>query len=205
MHCRSMRNADFVRLDTIERDILCAERGIQCIPTIYFPVLEPAKLVQQVQSLGGFPVIVKEMGSYSGGGIMKIDSISSLLSILRTVIEAAHGNVFLKQYIEHDEQARIIVLNGKVVGEKGNIKNGEEIVLNTGVNFTQAKRAYPAAIGEMAIQATRALGLNFGGVDILIGRDGKNYLAEVNMPCAFTYVEDIAGVDIAGKIVDFLN
>jgi hypothetical protein len=38
-----------------------------------------------------------------------------------------------------------------------------------------------------------------------VGNDGKNYLAEVNMPCAFTYVEDVAGVDIAGKIVEFLN
>lgn len=205
MNCRSLKVPNFVRLDTIERDLMCGEAGIECIPTIYFPVLEPNVLLKQVESLGGFPVIVKEMGSSSGGGIMKIDSMSSLLSILRTVIERASGKVFLKKYIEHEEQARIIVLGGRVVGEKGNVKVGDEIVLNTGVNFTQVKRNYSKHIKEMAIKAIKVLGLSFGGVDILIGKDGKNYLAEVNMPCAFKYVEDVAGVDIAGQIVDFLN
>lgn len=136
---------------------------------------------------------------------MKIDSMSSLLSILRTVIDRASGRVFLKKYIEHDEQARIIVLGGKVVGEKANIKVGEEIVLNAGVDFVQQKRSYSTAVRGMAIMATKVLGLSFGGVDILIGKDGKNYLAEVNMPCAFKYVEDVAGVDIASQIVAFLN
>jgi hypothetical protein len=205
MKCRSLKVPNFVRLDTIERDLMCAEAGIECIPTIYFPVLEPVGLLKQVESLGGFPVIVKEMGSSSGGGIMKIDSMSSLLSILRTVIERASGKVFLKKYIEHDEQARIVVLGDKVVGEKGNIKVGEEIVLNTGIDFTQEKRDYPRQVKEMAIKAVKVLGLSFGGVDILIGNDGKHYLAEVNMPCAFKYVEDVAQVDIAGQIVDFLN
>lgn len=205
MGCRSLKVPNFVRLDTIERDLMCREAGIECIPTIYFPVLDATRLDEQVKSLGGFPIIVKEMGSSSGGGIMKIDSMSSLLSILRTVIERASGKVFLKKYIEHDEQARIVVLGGKVVGEKGNVKVGEEIVLNTGMNFTQVKRDYPIEVKEMAIKAVETLGLSFGGVDILIGKDGKNYLAEVNMPCAFKYVEDVAGVDIAGQIVDFLN
>jgi biotin carboxylase len=205
MRCRSLRIADFVRLDAIERDLLCSEAGINCIPTVYFPVLEPVKLFGQVEALGGFPVIVKEMGSSSGGGIMKVDSMSSLLSILRTVIKHASGSVFLKKYIAHDEQARIIVLNGEVIGEKGNLKTGDEIVLNTGVNFKQSKRKYSEEIHQMAVRAIKVLGLSFGGVDILLGSDGQNYLAEVNMPCAFTYVEDVAGVDIAGKIVEFLN
>lgn len=205
MKCRSLKVPNFVRLDTIERDLMCSEAGIECIPTIYFPVLEPARLLKQVESLGGFPIIVKEMGSSSGGGIMKVDSMSSLLSILRTVIDRASGKVFLKKYIEHDEQARIIVLGDKVIGEKGNVKVGDEIVLNTGMDFTQEKRSYSSVIKEMAVKAVKVLGLSFGGVDVLIGKDGKNYLAEVNMPCAFKYVEDVAHVDIAGQIVDFLN
>lgn len=205
MKCRSLKVPNFVRLDTIERDLMCVEAGIVCIPTIYFPVLEPMRLIKQVESLGGFPIIVKEMGSSSGSGIMKVDSMSSLLSILRTVIERASGKVFLKKYIAHDEQARIVVLGDKVVGEKGNIRTGDEIVLNTGVNFTEEKRSYPEKVKQMAIKAVATLGLSFGGVDILIGKDGNNYLAEVNMPCAFKYVEDVAGVDIAGKIVEFLN
>jgi len=207
--CNSVKivdeGVDFTQMDTITRDTLCVESGIACIPSSYFPLLEPDRLVSQVEKLGGFPVIIKEMGSLGGKGIMKVDSISSLLSILRTVMANASGDVVLKKYIEHDEQARIIVLDGEVVGEKGNVKNGHEIVLNTGVGFSQAKRDYSSQVRQMAIDATRAVRLKFAGVDILIGKDGKNYLAEVNMRPAFELVEKISGVDIAGQLVEFLN
>lgn len=207
--CRSVKiidsGIDFTMIDTITRDALCRASGINCIPTIYFPVLEEERLTQQVGKIGGFPVIIKEMGSLGGKGIMKVDSMSSLLSILRNVMAKASGDVVLKKYIEHDEQARIIVLNERVVGEKANLKNGDDVVLNASHNFVQEKREYLAVIREMAILSARAVKLNFAGVDILLGNDGINYLAEVNMRPAFSYVEDLAGVDIAGKIVEFLN
>ena len=197
---------NFSRLNTIEQNELCEKQGIKCIPTIYFPVLNQNILLKQVENLNGFPVIVKEMGSSNGGGVMKIDSISSLLSILNIVLHSARGDVVLKKYIEHDEQARIVVLNGVVVGEKANLRNSDDVIIGgAGTRFISEKKEYPKEIREMAIKAVEALGLNFGGVDILIGKDGKNYLAEVNMPCAFTYVEDVAGIDIAGKIVEFLK
>lgn len=209
MNCRSVKvpgsQLDFTMLDAVDRDTLCMAEGIECIPTIYFPVLEPNALAEQVESLGGFPVIIKEMGSLGGKGIMKIDSMSSLLSILRNVVANASGDVVLKKYIEHDEQARIIVLNGSVVGQKGNMKNGHDVVLNAATNFVQEKREYSEEIKDMAILAAAAVRLSFAGVDILLGNDGNNYLAEVNMRPAFSYVEDISGVDIAGKIVEFLN
>ncbi len=207
--CRSIKvvnqGLDFTQMDTITRDTLCVQAGINCIPSVYFPLLVPEKLLAQVETIGGFPVIIKEMGSLGGKGIMKVDSISSLLSILRTVMVSASGDVVLKKYIEHDEQARIIVLNGCVIGEKGNMKNGHEIVLNAGVDFAQAKREYSPELKQMAIEATRAVRLYFAGVDILISKDGENYLAEVNMRPAFELVEKITGVDIAGQIVEFLN
>ena len=209
MNCRSVKMAgsqlDFTMLDTMDRDSLCMAQGIECIPTVYFPVLEPNVLSEQVEGLDGFPIIIKEIGSLGGKGIMKVDSMSSLLSILRTVISNATGDVVLRKYIEHDEQARIIVLNGEVVGEKGNVKTGHDVVLNAGTHFVQEKREYSEAIKEMAIQAAKAVRLSFAGVDILVGNDGTNYLAEVNMRPAFSYVEDITGVDIAGQIVEFLN
>lgn len=209
MECKSVKiidvGIDFTMLDAIDRDSLCMAQGVECIPTVYFPVLDQDVLGGQVESLGGFPIIIKEMGSLGGKGIMKVDSMSSLLSILRTVIANATGDVVLKKYIMHDEQARIIVLDGKVVGEKGNVKRGHDVVLNAGTHFVQEKREYSEDIKQMAIEAASAVRLNFAGVDILIGNDGVNYLAEVNMRPAFSYVEDLAHVDIAGKIVEFLN
>lgn len=195
----------FRDLDVFTVEEKYIKNNVQIIPTEHFPSRHEELLIKQVEAVGGFPVIVKENGGSSGSGVVKTDSLSSLISVLGVMLKKASGNVVLKQYIEHDEQARIVVLGDKVVGQKANIKNGEEIRLNTGANFTQEARDYPEYVQEMAIKATNLLGLEFAGVDILVGNDGKYYVAEVNIPCAFTYVEDVAGVDIAGQIVEYLT
>lgn len=203
--CRSFWRDNFAHMSVIEQIERCLEAGITCIPTIYFPVLDPLELARQVEAVGGYPVIVKVMGSYGGQGIYKADSMSSLLSLLRNAISLASTDVIMEKYIAHSEQARIIVLGGEVIAEKGNLKNSEEIVLNTGLGFDQVKRGYSPEIRGMAIAACRAMGIEFGGVDIILGEDGKNYLAEVNLPCAFQYTQEVTGIDIASKIVEFLK
>lgn len=182
------------------------ELGVRGIRTEYFPSKKEVLLEKQVEKLGGFPVILKESGKSEGEGVVKVDSMSSLLSVLHRMLSTSRGRVVMKEYIAHDEQARIVVLGQKVVGQKANIKQGKEIRLNADVDkFTEEKRDYPAEIKQLAINATKAQGVGFAGVDILIDEKGKGYVAEVNSPCAFTYTENVAGVDIAEKIVEYLT
>jgi glutathione synthase/RimK-type ligase-like ATP-grasp enzyme len=49
----------------------------------------------------------------------------------------------------------------------------------------------------------RATRLEFGGVDIL-ERDGSSYLLESNFPCYYPHAQQIAGIDVAGAMVDHL-
>ena len=45
----------------------------------------------------------------------------------------------------------------------------------------------------------------FGGVDLLRHPGGRWYLLEVNMPCYYPHAQEVAGVDIAGAMVDHLH
>ncbi|KKQ46317.1 MAG: hypothetical protein US63_C0003G0030, partial [Candidatus Moranbacteria bacterium GW2011_GWC2_37_8] len=49
-----------------------------------------------------------------------------------------------------------------------------------------------------------ARGFEFGGVDILIDRNGEHYLIEANFPCFFPRCQMLTGVDISGMMLDYL-
>lgn len=51
--------------------------------------------------------------------------------------------------------------------------------------------------------AVKALGLEFGGVDVMITNDGPK-VVEVNYPCFFPRCQMLTGVDIAGQMVEYL-
>jgi len=56
----------------------------------------------------------------------------------------------------------------------------------------------------LAIKSVQIAGLEFGGVDILVTAEENYFVVEANYPCHFERVQRITGVDIAGKMVDYL-
>ena len=52
--------------------------------------------------------------------------------------------------------------------------------------------------------ATKSLGLNIAGVDMLRSERGPLVL-EVNSSPGFEGVENVTGVDVAGKIIEFIE
>jgi glutathione synthase/RimK-type ligase-like ATP-grasp enzyme len=62
----------------------------------------------------------------------------------------------------------------------------------------------PDAAMRMAVDAARALGLEFGGADVLQGASGELALAEFNSPCFFAEHIDPDGMAIAGMMIDYL-
>jgi ribosomal protein S6--L-glutamate ligase len=57
---------------------------------------------------------------------------------------------------------------------------------------------------SIAVRAARALGLNVSGVDILRSNHGP-VVMEVNSSPGLEGVEAVTGVDVAGKIIEFLE
>ena len=57
---------------------------------------------------------------------------------------------------------------------------------------------------KTAIAATKALGLNIAGVDMLRSERGPLVL-EVNSSPGFEGVEKVTGVDVAGTIIEFVE
>jgi len=191
--------------NVIEYSLIHQKFNIPIIKTIFSVPTNKDHLKESIDELGGFPVILKTLGGMHGIGVMKIDSYDSLFSII-DYLENRGEKFVLRKFIEHEEQARIIVLGDKVIASHANFTSND-FRTNVGDNSTRkrAVKSYDKKIHDMAVKAVQSLGYEFGGVDILFSKKtNEPHIAEVNFPCFFPRTQELTGVDIAGAMIDYL-
>ncbi|MBR5389054.1 hypothetical protein IK146_00580 [Candidatus Saccharibacteria bacterium] len=177
--------------------------GIPAPKTVDYLPKDRDALLRCVDRLGGFPVCLKALGGSHGVGVMRVDSKQSLFSVSDYLREQG-GMVVMKEYCDVASSARLIVLGDKVIDSieysapKGDFRSNEGTVPNV------SPKKFDPEVEEIAVRATHALGLEFGGVDIMITKDGPK-VAEVNSPCFFPRCQMLTGTDIAGKMVEYLR
>lgn len=188
--------------------ITLQKNGINIIPTVFHLDLNSQKtLAESVESLGGFPVIVKSSGGAHGNGVFRFDSIESLWSARPLLMEyASEEKAVLRKYIKHDYHARLIVVGGRVVDSIEYIAPKNDFRTNNLESPKVNPRKFPPEAENLAVLATKTLNLEFAGVDLLFDEPSKQYyVAEVNFPCNFSRCQLATGVNIADILVDFLQ
>ncbi len=183
--------------------IINSHKHLPTIKTI--PVITKDKVLMKkyVKALDGFPIILKIMGLSRGIGIIKIDSLDSLMSLTDYLITDTNIECILRSYVKHTRQGRLVVLGKKVIASYEKIAQHD---FRSNARFNHKKRSikYSKDIEQVAIQAVNSLGIEFGGVDLLFDKDGLPYIAEVNSPFDFTVAQTVTGINIADKMIDYL-
>ena len=128
----------------------------------------------------GSIVLARDFGNaHDGDGIRVVREVHSL-----------SPSKFYTEYVKKYREYRISVVAGKVVDyqqkkrENGSTQSADQALIRTGANgyvFCRNDITPPrhATCGQ-AVKAVQALGLDFGGVDIMEAHDGKAYVLEVN-------------------------
>lgn len=160
-------------------------------------------LKESVDYLGGFPVVIKVTGRSHGEGVMKIDSMDSLVSVIGFLKKMEIEKMVLRKFINFYRHARLIVLGDKVVDSIEYIVPENDFRTNAGTPVVK-KEEFPDNFKEIAIKAVNSMNYEFGGVDILIDKKSNPYLAEVNFPCYFPRNQLTTGVNVAEMMIDFL-
>lgn len=176
--------------------------GIPIPRTIIHVTNERSLLHHYVAALGGFPVIVKVIGNSHGIGVMKVDSLSALFSLVDFLI-AKEIYFVLRKYIPIQTSARLIVLGDAVIDSIEYQTHTDDFRSNVGESPLVQPKIFSTEVQNIAIQATHAIGLEFAGVDILIDHE-EIFVIEVNFPCYFLRAQFATGTDIAGLMVDYL-
>jgi ribosomal protein S6--L-glutamate ligase len=161
----------------------------------------PDSVEMALSFVGGTPAIVKLQQGAQGIGTMIAETPQAVTSLLET-LWAMGQDIILQEYIAESKgrDYRAIVVGGRVVaamrrqakaGEfRSNLHRGgqgERIVLD---------KRYRLA----AVAATRVMGLEIAGVDMLEGKEGPKIL-EINSSPGLEGVERASGVDVAGAII----
>jgi len=183
-------------------DMVIAKVGLATPKTLIFIPRNREDLNVGIQSIGGYPVIVKVLGGSHGVGVIKVDSQQALYGLV-DMLFTRNIRFLIKEYIPVNYTIRLIVLGDEVIGGIEYVASSGDFRSNAGIVPTVRLAKIDPSCKDLSIKAVHTLGFEFGGVDILPSDRGP-LVAEVNFPCYFPRVQKLAGIDIAGMMVDYL-
>jgi len=177
--------------------------GLPLPRTIYCATTDRTLLRDFVQQLGGFPIVLKVPGFESGLGVMRVDAFPTLFSFVDFALYQGFMPM-LMAYIPEATHWRLIVLGDRVVASYQNVQEEDDFRTYAPATPEYYTTEPTPEMARIAVRAVYLRGSEFGGVDLLQHASGRCYLLEANFPCYFPQAQEVAGVDIAGLMIDHL-
>jgi ribosomal protein S6--L-glutamate ligase len=158
-----------------------------------------------IKQVGGAPVVIKLLEGTQGIGVV----LAETQKAAKSVIEAFNGlkaDILIQEFIKESAGAdiRAFVVDGEVIGAiKRQGKDGE---FRSNLHRGGAGEVIQLSQEEVeaALKAAKALQLSIAGVDMLRSNRGPLIL-EVNSSPGLKGIESITNIDIAGKIIEYIE
>ena len=154
---------------------------------------------------GGAPLVLKILEGTQGVGVVLVDSEKAAKSVL----DAFYGmevNLLVQEFIEEAGGAdiRALVVGGEVVGAMK--RQGAEGDFRSNLHQGGSATAHKLTRKEKstALAAAKAMGLGVCGVDMIESARGP-LVMEVNSSPGLEGIEKSTQLDIAGKIMDYIE
>lgn len=158
-----------------------------------------------IEAVGGAPVVIKLLEGTQGLGVVLAENKKAAQSVIEA-FNGLHARIIVQEFIKEAKgcDIRAFVVNGEVVGAmKRQAKPGEfRSNLHRGGEATVHKLSRQEK--HAAITAARKLGLSVAGVDMLPSSRGP-LIIEVNSSPGLEGIEGATKVDVAGKVIRFLE
>ncbi|WP_420388624.1 ATP-grasp domain-containing protein [Roseivirga sp.] len=191
-------------VDTIPFSLLLDKHDIKAPKTIYKINRNDSYLKKYVEVLGGFPIILKTRSSTRGIGTIKVESWPSLISTV-DYLTSIGQEFIMRSFIRARRGCRLIVLGNEVIAsavfrmQEGDFRNAA----TPGAPVYESMNLSDQLNNE-AVRASHLANFDFSGVDFLEDEEGNFFLLEVNNPTGFSALIDVCGVDIPGKLLDYM-
>jgi ribosomal protein S6--L-glutamate ligase len=160
---------------------------------------------QVLKHIGEAPVVIKLLEGTQGLGVVLAETNKAAKSVVEA-FESLKTRVILQEFIKEAGGAdiRVFIVNGNIVGAmKRQGKEGEfRSNLHRGGNATVIRLSRTEK--ATALKAAKAMGLAIAGVDMLQSKRGPMVL-EVNSSPGLEGIEKSTGLDIASKIVEYVE
>ena len=182
---------------------LLAKAGIG-IPKSAFASI-PKNIDSVLEQVGGAPVVIKLLEGTQGIGVILAETHKSAKSVIESFL-ALKANILVQEFIKEAGGAdvRAFVVDGKIIGAikrqglpgefRSNLHRGGSAQI---IELSKEEK-------ETAIKSAKKLGLVIAGVDMLQSSRGP-LVMEVNSSPGLEGIEEATGLDIAVKIIEYVE
>jgi ribosomal protein S6--L-glutamate ligase len=182
---------------------LLSRKGIGLPVTVFAHKTSNAEEI--VKLAGGAPVVIKLLEGTQGIGVVLGETPKAAASIIEA-FGGVNTNILVQEFVAEakGEDIRCIVVGDRVVASMQ--RRGREGDFRSNLHRGGSAKAVKITPQERstALGAAKAMGLNVCGVDMLRSNHGP-VVMEVNSSPGLEGVETATGVDVAGKIIEFIE
>jgi tetrahydromethanopterin:alpha-L-glutamate ligase len=149
-------------------------------------------------------VIVKPTFGSQGKGIIKLESSQPDLKLRLAELLKERGVLYLQEFVPNPgRDIRVFVVGEAALGAIYRVALSGSVVSNLSQGGTPVKCELTEEMAELAIRATKAIGADFAGVDLVEGEEGLLVL-EVNGTPSGKGINQACGIDVTERIVELL-
>ncbi len=182
---------------------ILSRNSIDMPKTIFASNLSNAKDI--IELSGGAPLVLKVLEGTQGKGVVLVDSDKAAKSVL----DAFYGmdvNLLVQEFIQEANGAdiRAFVVNGEIVGAMKRQGAKGEFRSNLHQGGSAMLHKLSRKEKSTALAAAKAMGLKICGVDMVPSNRGP-LVMEVNSSPGLEGIEKATKIDIASKIMDFIQ
>lgn len=159
--------------------------------------------VQMIEEKLGFPVVVKTLRGTRGGGVFLAETKQQFQNLTDLIAQANTNVHFLfQEYISKScgRDLRVYVVGNRVVAVMQRQSTDGNFKANISLGGEGTAFIATPQITKLAINVTKALGLDVAGVDLLFDGD-KFKVCEVNSAAALQRQSEICNVNIAREVI----
>ncbi|MBL6897885.1 MAG: 30S ribosomal protein S6--L-glutamate ligase [Luminiphilus sp.] len=160
---------------------------------------------QLIKLVGGAPVVVKLLEGTQGRGVVLAETAKAAESVIEAFKELG-ADFLVQEFIKEagGSDVRCFVIGNRVGAAMERTSAAGEFRSNLHRGGSAKLTKLTAVERRTALKAAQTMGLNVAGVDILRSDRGP-LVMEVNSSPGLKGIEEATGVNVAGKIIEFIE
>lgn len=158
------------------------------------------------KTLGDFPLLIKPSAGSLGIGVKLCSNIDDIYNTFKEYQASRKGTAILQEYISPDirQDERHIVIGDKVVNSMYRIGKPGMVTTNLYSGAKGVKMICDAETEQLCVKAAKCVGLDYCGVDVIRGEEGKPYVLEVNSNPT-TKIIDVTGYNHFEDVIEYIK
>ena len=172
--------------------------------TLWLPT--EADLCSFMEAIGSEQLIIKTNLGSVGKGVMLVESLGQARA-LNDYLHAVNESFFIQEFIAESagRDMRALVLGNQIIGAvKRQASAPGEFRSNISRGGLAEKITLTPQQQQLALDAAKAVGLTFAGVDLIESAD-RTYVLEVNGNPGFQTIDQVYNCQTAEKVIAFIE